>query len=176
MTSSTLTVSDNIPLVDKKSKQKRQTVQQKLIRVEEELNRLTAQLKDPKEKKSFNNVMKQTKSLVTIASKSQKTKRVSNPEKPSGFDIKYVVLPEILEFMNLPPGTMVSRAELTSYVSSYVKRNGLQNPNNRTEILPDAAMMSWLVYNPETDGNLTYPNMQRRFPKCFTKEYQQNMH
>jgi chromatin remodeling complex protein RSC6 len=166
MTSSTLTVSDNIPLVDKKSKQKRQTVQQKLIRVEEELNRLTAQLKDPKEKKS----------LVTIASKSQKTKRVSNPEKPSGFDIKYVVLPEILEFMNLPPGTMVSRAELTSYVSSYVKRNGLQNPNNRTEILPDAAMMSWLVYNPETDGNLTYPNMQRRFPKCFTKEYQQNMH
>lgn len=159
----------------KPQKQKRQTVHQKLEHIEQELGRLTSRLRDPKEGRAFNKVLKQTRALVAIASKSQKAKRITNPEKPSGFDIKYHVTPEILKFMGLPPGTMVSRAELTSFASAYVKRNNLQNPNNRTEIIPDAAMMSWLVYNPDTDGKLNYPNMQKRFPKCFTKEYQQAM-
>ena len=53
-----------------------------------------------------------------------------------------------------------SRADVTKYICAYVKKNGLQNPDDGRQIMPDTKLQKLLGYDPRSDKTLTYFNLQ----------------
>jgi chromatin remodeling complex protein RSC6 len=41
------------------------------------------------------------------------------------------------EFMEVEKGSLVARTDITKRLNAYIKANGLENPENRQQILPD---------------------------------------
>ena len=85
--------------------------------------------------------------------------------KPSGFAKPTKVTKELCEFMNKKEGSEIARTEVTSTLSSYIKKNNLQNKNNKKIILPDDKLKDLLGINDEEE--LTYFNIQKYMNKHF---------
>jgi chromatin remodeling complex protein RSC6 len=88
----------------------------------------------------------------------------TKPKKPNVFQEPQNVSAELCKFFGKPAGTLMSRAEVTSGVSAYVKKSGLQNKH---EINPDANLKGLLSI---PDGEkLTYFNIQKYLNKHYIK-------
>ncbi len=75
---------------------------------------------------------------IKEARKRKRTKREvdpTKPKRPNVFQEPQNVSVDLCNFFGKPTGTQMSRAEVTSGVSTYVKKHGLQNKH---EIKPDA--------------------------------------
>lgn len=123
----------------------------------------------PQYKKPITNILGRF-SRVIAANKIAMVKKASNAnksKKPNGFNIDREVRPDVLEFMDKPPGTRVSWSSLTSCIHAYIKDHSLQNPLVRTEIIPDQRLGRLLCYNSITDPKLEYKTMQKLIAKCF---------
>lgn len=84
---------------------------------------------------------------IKDASKKSKKKKVprddSNPRKPSGFASPVVVSDELYSFLEsygIKKGDPIARTEVTKHITGYIRDHNLQNPENRREIVPDAAL------------------------------------
>jgi upstream activation factor subunit UAF30 len=84
---------------------------------------------------------------IKDASKKSKKRKVprddANPRKPSGFASPVVVSDELYSFLenyNIKKGDPIARTEVTKHITSYIRDHNLQNPENRREIVPDAAL------------------------------------
>lgn len=84
--------------------------------------------------------------LKDAAKKSKKKKAPrddSKPRKPSGFASPVVVSDELYSFLQsfgVKKGDPIARTEVTKHITSYIRDHNLQNPENRREIVPDAAL------------------------------------
>ena len=88
----------------------------------------------------------------------------TKPKKPNVFQEPQNVSEALCKFFGKPVGTQMSRAEVTSGVSAYVKKAGLQNKH---EINPDANLKGLLSI---PDGEkLTYFNIQKYLNKHYFK-------
>jgi upstream activation factor subunit UAF30 len=80
------------------------------------------------------------------ASKRSRKKRVrdeNSTRKPSGFASPVVVSDELYSFLEsfgVKKGDPIARTDVTRYVTTYIKDNDLQNPENRREIVPDTVL------------------------------------
>lgn len=81
------------------------------------------------------------------ASKRGRKKKVqrdnTKPRKPSGFAEPVLVSDELYDFLSrfgVKKGSLVARTEVTKHVIEYIKKNNLQNPERRREIVPDALL------------------------------------
>ena len=61
----------------------------------------------------------------------------------------------------------MSRTEVTKGISAYVKQHDLQNPKNRREIVPNAALRKLLAV--PTSETLTFFNLQKYLKVHFPK-------
>jgi chromatin remodeling complex protein RSC6 len=104
---------------------------------------------------------------IKEARKRKRTKREvdpTKPKRPNVFQEPQNVSTDLCKFFGKASGTQMSRAEVTSNVSAYVKKNGLQNKH---EIKPDAALKALLgVSDADT---LTYFNIQKYLNKHYIK-------
>jgi chromatin remodeling complex protein RSC6 len=104
---------------------------------------------------------------IKEARKRKRTKREvdpSKPKRPNVFQEPQNVSTDLCKFFGKATGTQMSRAEVTSGVSAYVKKHGLQNKH---EIKPDAALKALLgVSDADT---LTYFNIQKYLNKHYIK-------
>lgn len=80
-------------------------------------------------------------------------------QQPSGFDKVAPVSEELCLFLNKPNGSMLSRTEVTTAVTNYIRNHKLQNMTNRKKIMPNEAL-STLLHLTEND-ELTYFNLQK---------------
>lgn len=109
--------------------------------------------------------LKEMQNEVPKVAKSMKRKRrVIN--KKSGFSTACAISPELAKFIGVPPTTLLTRAEISNAICAYVhikpdetretvlrwrhlnpdgKRN-LQDPNNKTRIIPDKNLSKLLSY------------------------------
>lgn len=110
-------------------------------------------------------VTKMVKGLVKDKKKLTKKKR-SKPRAPSGFAKPTYLSTGLCKFLDLPKETMLARTEVTRKVNAYIKKNGLQNPENKKEILPDSKLKKILVLEKGTP--LTYFNLQKAIKQCFS--------
>jgi chromatin remodeling complex protein RSC6 len=110
-------------------------------------------------------VTKMVKGLVKDKKKLTKKKR-SKPRAPSGFAKPTYLSTTLCKFLDLPKETMLARTEVTRKVNAYIKEHGLQNPENKKEILPDTKLKKILVL--EKDVPLTYFNLQKAIKQCFS--------
>ena len=63
---------------------------------------------------------------------------------------------ELRAFLALGADEMISRPEVTKRISAYIKKEGLQHPENKKVIVPDDKLKKLL----KPTGDLTYPSMQ----------------
>lgn len=79
----------------------------------------------------------------------------------SGFRKPVDVSAEMRTFLNLPPDQLTRRVDVTSYVCDYIRKNNLQDTNDRRNIIPDATLRS-LFRLSESDPPLTYYSIQQK--------------
>jgi chromatin remodeling complex protein RSC6 len=92
--------------------------------------------------------------------------REKKPRKPSGFVLPVPVSPELSRFLQLPEGSRISRTEVTKYLIYYIKENQLIDPENKTRVVPDAALNELL--GPDIDLNtLTRFTIQKYMTRHF---------
>lgn len=92
-----------------------------------------------------------------LAGKRSGAKRAGN-SKPSGFAKPGYISPELCNFLGKPNGTEMARTDVTRYLTTYIKDKGLQNKENKKQILCDAALQGLL--KPNKDDIITYFNLQ----------------
>lgn len=156
---------DKIELV--KQRKAKLTTGQKIKLIQSNFDNLVANLPDQKMRGKFKAPLQQLEKLIQQTSKVP-VKKVIDPTKPTGFNKPFAVTDDTLAFMNLPHGTLVSWADLTTYVNKYIDSNNLKNPEQLKYILPDEPLRRLLNYNPVLDAPLTYTEMQKKFRRCFT--------
>ena len=119
---------------------------------------------------SMKSRQKQLRKLVQkMQNKALKSQNKPKPNrKPCGFARPSPVSKEMCDFLKVAHDTMVSRTDVTKALISYIKEHGLQNPQNKRQILPDETL--YKLFGEESKSvELTYFTMQkyvnRHFPK-----------
>jgi chromatin remodeling complex protein RSC6 len=78
---------------------------------------------------------------------------------PSGFAKPALISNDLCSFLGKPQGTEMARTEVTKFLTTYIKEQDLQDPENRRRIRPDKKLQKLL--NTTTDDEVTYFNLQR---------------
>jgi len=122
-----------------------------IAKVIDKLNTKMSAIKDKivankREADELSNEFKQLeKSVEQVISKivknSQKPKK---PRKPSGFALPVKVTPELCAFVGLAPDARVARTDVTKFLMKYINDKGLQNPENKSIIVPDTNLATLL--------------------------------
>ena len=98
----------------------------------------------------------------------EKQKKKKSDRKPSGFAKPSKITEKLSKFMKKEEGELVARTEATKYVIEYIKKEGLQNKEDRRKILVDEKLKELLEISEKDE--LTYFNIQRYMNKHFIKE------
>ena len=105
----------------------------------------------------------------------KKKKRVFDPNRPkrnpSGFAKPAPLSEKLCDFLDKPYGTEMARTDVTREITQYIKKENLQDQNNRRIILPDAKLQSLMNF-PEDgqDEPITYFNLQKFLRVHFLKK------
>jgi len=78
---------------------------------------------------------------------------------PSGFAKPALISNDLCSFLGKPQGTEMARTEVTKFLTTYIKEQDLQDPENRRRIRPDKKLQKLL--NTTTEDEVTYFNLQR---------------
>jgi hypothetical protein len=106
-----------------------------------------------------------SKEMYSFLTKTKAT--MKDPSYTPSSDEEYNNWPRV----SVKSGTPVSRTDITSHISKYIKEHNLQNPTARREILPDASLKK-LFGEPTVEGEssfYTYLKLQRYLNHHFKK-------
>jgi len=109
-------------------------------------------------------VLKEARSMDKINAKRKKSK---GSRAPSGFVKPTAISKDLAKFLGVAEDTMMARTDVTKMITSYVKDNKLQAPNNGRKIIPDKKLMSLL--NCKASDEVTYFNLQKYMKPHFIK-------
>lgn len=131
------------------------------------LESIASRTKDTSESKSsiqyLKGLHKEIKALRAMTKPILKKPRKTNPAnttKNTGIQRPVKVSKEVAKFAGWKEDELHSRVEVTRYICDYIKRNDLQNPKNKKQIIPDNKLRKLLGYDPNSDPPLTYFNIQ----------------
>ena len=111
--------------------------------------------------KTLRRVLSSIKDLQRATSQAIKTKPVSQRKNNhSGFLKPVQISGEIAKFTGFDASQLHSRVDVNNYICDYIKKNNLQNPNDRRQILPDDKLAKVIGYT-HGDKPLTYPVLQQ---------------
>tara|TARA_R110002153_G_scaffold125327_4_gene272328 strand:- start:919 stop:1389 length:471 start_codon:yes stop_codon:yes gene_type:complete len=85
----------------------------------------------------------------------------------NGFNRKQDVSPKLREFLSLPDGELISRSEVTKFITAYVKEQGLKHPDNGRVIIMDDKLTKLL--EPPADIQITFLNIQKFLSPHYVK-------
>lgn len=131
-----------------------------------------------KKNKNLKTIIKETKQLkkfVEILSKKKKIKKTINlNHKKAGLEQPKKIIPEFIEFYKNTSSikeevTELSRIDITKFLCNYIKEKNLQNPENRTKIIPDVHLINLLKLTPEEITNLKYSTLQKPIKNLFVE-------
>lgn len=134
--------------------------------LETKLASITALVKEASA--SLKALRKENDKLCKVVAKLERKKSHSRTT-PSGFSKPTKLSDEACEFFDLAQGTELSRTDVTRKINTYVKENGLLDPNNRRIILPDDKLKALLGVDDETvsQGQLSFFSLQKFIKGCF---------
>ena len=119
-----------------------------------------------------NKWLKDQTKLSKILKKSSKRKRNVSP---AGFNKPVLVREDFAKFLEIDPAVPVNRTHVTKLLTTFFKENGLQNPENRREILlhkPEAKELRKFFpkYADSKPGDelLSYFNLQAQLKPLFS--------
>lgn len=118
------------------------------------------------------NFQKDLQKLVKSQNKTKKATKTPNasgaPRAQSGFAKPSRLSDELCEFLQVPLGTEKARTEVTKLINAYIIEHNLQNPENRRNIIPDAALKKLMRLDDSTV--LNYFNLQSHLKTQFVKK------
>ena len=138
-----------------------------------------------KELVELKRMLKDYDKLVKELSKKGKKRRVvatgESSRKPSGFASAVVVSDDLYDFLaqfNIKRGEPIARTEVTRHIASYIKKNDLQNPEYRREIVPDQMLKKLFgpaielkdPNNPNSEKVYSYMRLQKYLSRHFPKK------
>jgi chromatin remodeling complex protein RSC6 len=103
---------------------------------------------------------------INIKLKAQ-IKKNNRAKRPRGFAIPKLVSPALLHFLEKPENTKMSRTEVTTFLTNYIKTKGLIDPNNKKLIVPDEALWNILGENARHEEKLDRFKMQKYLNQHF---------
>ena len=113
------------------------------------------------------NLQKQTMKEMKEINK-KKGKKSDRPKRePSGFAKPSLISQELCDFLGKETGTELARTEVTKHLTTYIKANNLQAPEDKRKILPDAKLKKLLRVQKGDDN--TYFNLQKYLKPHFPK-------
>jgi upstream activation factor subunit UAF30 len=115
------------------------------------------------EMKNLGKIVRKIKSTQEDPDGEKAKKRAEN----NGFNRKQDVSPKLRMFLNLPEGELISRSEVTKFISKYIIDQGLKHPENGRQIVLDEALKTLLT--PPDDVQLTYLNLQKYLSPHYVK-------
>lgn len=100
----------------------------------------------------------------------KRTKKATNggSRTLSGFAKPSQLSDQLCDFMGVTKGTSMARTEVTRMINEYIKKNNLQDANDKRHIIPDAKLKQ--ILNLGNDDKLTYFNLQKYMKHHFNKE------
>ena len=113
-------------------------------------------------------VQKEKKELIKNAKKAKKIKKKKTSV--SGFAKPSIISEKLADFLQVPKGELIARTDATKMVLDYVKKNNLQNPDHKKEILPDEKLRNLLEPHFTKEDKLEYFNIQKYLKYHFLKE------
>jgi chromatin remodeling complex protein RSC6 len=87
---------------------------------------------------------------------------------PSGFAKPTKLSDELCGFLGVPAGSQLARTEVTRVLNEYIKKNNLQDANDKRTIVPDTKLSSILKL--QGGDKLTYFNLQTYIKHHFHKD------
>ena len=114
-------------------------------------------------------LQKEHNKLLKQSQRKNKNKESGQKRDPSGFAKPTEISDDLAKFLDVPLGTLLARTEVTKKINKYIKDNELQDPKDKRTILPDTKLRKILSYS-DSDGELTYFNLQRFLKHHFKKE------
>ena len=107
------------------------------------------------------NIMKEIKILRTQSCRVLKIKNTRQTKNNinTGFQKPIKISKELADFTGWDDDSKRSRVEVTRYICDYIKKNNLQNPEDRRKIIPDKKLEKLLGHK-KSNGPLTYYNIQ----------------
>jgi chromatin remodeling complex protein RSC6 len=138
--------------------------------------------KTPEEKRSsvknWKLLLKSLKDLKTKSLRSmKKTKKPTSEsaegsatKNESGFMKPVKISSEMASFTGFNPDDVRSRVDCTSFICDYIKKNNLQNPTHKKEILADEKLATLLDFDRNGSEPLTYCTIQKKIQRHFEKK------
>ena len=87
---------------------------------------------------------------------------------PSGFAKPTKLSDELCDFLGVAHGSSMARTMVTKYINEYIKKNSLQDENDKRHIIPDDKLKS--ILSIKEGDKLTYFNLQTFIKQHFKKE------
>ena len=106
-------------------------------------------------------LLKKLEKSVNKDLKKKKKKSVSGFAKPT------LISPELCKFLNKEEGTEMARIQVTIEINNYIKKNNLNDPNNKRIILADAKLKKIFNYDNIPNKQITYFNLQKALKHHF---------
>jgi chromatin remodeling complex protein RSC6 len=140
------------------------------------INDQTAQLKNMSItiRNIIKDVDRQAKEIEKLRNKRTRNKAERSANSlPSGITKPVSITDELAVFLDVAPGTLVPRNEVTKKVSDYVKKFALYDHENKQKFVldsrPEAIVLKTLLGNPTEE--VTYFNLQRYLKHHYTSEH-----
>ena len=88
-------------------------------------------------------------------------KYINKPKnkKNKGFAAPKPISDELADFLNVSHDTLISRTEVTKCITKYIKENNLQNPDDKTQIIPDNKLNN--ILNITSHDKITFFTIQK---------------
>lgn len=107
---------------------------------------------------------------MMVKKEQKQANKPKKERKACGFAVAVPVSDLMCEFMEVEKGSLVARTDITKKLNAYIKSNGLENPENRQQILPDERLWKILGDTLEKDGLvITHFNIQKYINGHFLK-------
>ena len=122
------------------------------------------------DRRHFTKLIKEVKDLKNETRKTTKTKstrRVTNGN--GGFSKPVAISDELCAFGGWTKGELKSRTDVTRFLCSYIKEHNLQNPENKSVIVPDKKLQKLLDPKKSLKEPLKYTLMMRLIQPHFVK-------
>jgi chromatin remodeling complex protein RSC6 len=111
---------------------------------------------------------KAQKASVKKPKKVASTSTEGKSRTPSGFAKPTKLSDDLCGFLGVPAGSQLARTEVTRVLNEYIKKNNLQDANDKRTIVPDEKLSSILKL--EGGDKLTYFNLQTYIKHHFQKD------
>ena len=142
-----------------------QKIQEKFAEMDKRIHDINRSLKDLQSySKSF---AKDFNSLSKQLNKLEKHRAKTSSRPLSGFAIPTKLSDQLYDFLNIQPGTMIARKDVTKMMNNYIVEHNCRDEKDKRKISPNEELRK--LFGCDEDTQITYFNLQTYMKQHYVK-------